>query len=212
VNGNNHGSSSIGCHHGDAWMPSSSLQEWFTERAATLADLENAHRSVRGSGAGSRAAAQQINQAYAVLLSAQFQGFCRDLHYECADYLLGSVADPNLQQTLRDNLLFGRRIDRGNPNPGNIGADFNRLGLVFWPRVDARRPENPARRAALEELSEWRNAIAHQDFSAAMVRAGRPALALAQVRVWRQACNGLARAFDEVLRDHLRTLTGSAPW
>jgi hypothetical protein len=68
------------------------------------------------------------------------------------------------------------------------------------------------RRVALDELSEWRNAIAHQDFSSAVVRAGRPALSLAQVRVWRQACNGLARAFDEVLRDHLRVLTGSAPW
>ncbi len=193
-------------------MPSSSLQRWFTQRTGTLADVENAHRSVRGSGSGARAAAQQINQAYAVLLSAQFQGFCRDLHCECADYLVGSVADPNLQQALHDNLLFGRRIDRGNPNPGNIGSDFNRLGLAFWPLVDAHRPENPACRMALEELSEWRNAIAHQDFSASMVRAGRPALALAQVRVWRQACNNLARAFDDVLRDHLRALTSTVPW
>ena len=174
-------------------MPSSSLQRWVTERAGTLADVESAHRSVRGSGAGARAAAQQINQAYAVLLSAQFQGFCRDLHSECAGYLVASVADPNLQQMLGDNLLFGRRLDRGNPNAGNIGSDFNRLGLTFWSLVDARRPENAVRRLALEELSEWRNAIAHQDFSPSMVRAGRPALALAQVRVWRQACNGLAR-------------------
>ncbi len=36
-------------------------------------------------------------------------------------------------------------------------------------------------------------AIAHQDFSASMVRAERPSLALAQVRVWRKACDGLAR-------------------
>ena len=39
-----------------------------------------------------------------------------------------------------------------------------------------------------------------------------PNLALAQVRVWRKACDGLARTFDEVLRDHLEALTGSAPW
>jgi hypothetical protein len=193
-------------------MPSSSLQRWFAARAATLADVENAHRSMRGSGPGGRAAARQISQAYAVLLSGQFQGFCRDLHSECADYLVVPVADPDLREILRDNLLFGRRIDRGNPNPGNIGSDFNRLGLAFWSLVDARGPENPARRAALEQLSDWRNAIAHQDFSAAMVRAGRPNLALARVRVWRRACDGLARAFDEVLRDYLRALTGSAPW
>ena len=193
-------------------MPSSSLHRWFVERAATLADIENAHRSVRGSGPGARAAAQQINQAYAVLLSAQFQGFCRDLHSECAVYLVAAVADPDLREMLCDNLLFGRRIDRGNPNPGNIGSDFNRLGLAFWSLVDARRPENPARRASLEDLSGWRNAIAHQDFSTSMVKAGRPNLALVQVRFWRKACDGLARAFDEVLRDHLQALTGSAPW
>jgi len=97
-------------------MPSLSLQRWFGERAATLDDLANAHRSVRGSGAGARAATQQINQAYAVLLSAQFQGFCRDLHSECADHLLTPVPDPDLRELLRDNLLFGRKIDRGNPN------------------------------------------------------------------------------------------------
>jgi hypothetical protein len=193
-------------------MPSSSQQRWFTERATTLADVESAHRSVRGSGPGARAAALQINQAYAMLLSAQFQGFCRDLHSECADCLVAPVADPVLQEMVRDNLLFGRKLDRGNPNPGNIGADFNRFSLAFWSLVDARRPENPVRRAALEELSEWRNAIAHQDFSASMMRAGRPHLVLAQVRVWRKACDGLARAFDEVLRDHVRTLTGNAPW
>ena len=163
-------------------MPSASLQRWFAERAATLADMENAHRSVRGSGRGARAAAQQINQAYTMLLSAHFQGFCRDLHSECADCLVMPVTDPNLRATLRENLVFGRRIDRGNPSPGNLGSDFNRLGLEFWTLVAARRPESAARQAALEELNEWRNAIAHQDFSASMVRAGRPSLGLAQVR------------------------------
>jgi hypothetical protein len=193
-------------------MPSSSLLRWFAERAATRADVESAHRSVHGSGTGARAAAQQINQAYAVLLSAQFQGFCRDLHLECADFLVAAVTDLSFRAMLRDNLHFGRRIDRGNPNPSNIGSDFYRLGLAFLSLVDARRPGNLARREAVEALNEWRNAIAHQDFSAAMVKAGRPHLPLAQVRVWRKACDALARSFDEVLRDHLRTLTGSAPW
>ena len=193
-------------------MPSSSLREWLAERAAILADVENAHRAVRGSGPGARAAAQQINPVYAVQLSAQFQGFCRDLHSECIDYLMATVASPDLRQMLRDNLFFGQKLEHGNPNPGHIGSDFNRLGLLFWPLVDTRHPENPARRAALEELSAWRNAIAHQDFSASMLRAGRPNLALAQVRAWPKACDGLARAFDEVLREHLEALTGSAPW
>jgi hypothetical protein len=193
-------------------MPLLSLRRWAAERAATLGDIENAHRSVRGSGIGARTAAQQINQAYAVLLSAQFQGFCRDLHSECADYLVTLVPHPDLQETLCDNLLFGRRLDRGNPNTGNIGSDFSRFGLRFWALVDACQSENAARRNALEELNEWRNAIAHQDFSASMMRAGRASLTLAQVRGWRKACEGLARTFDEVLRDHLAALVGTAPW
>jgi hypothetical protein len=193
-------------------MPSSSLQHWSAERASALTDLENAHRSVRGSGPGARAAAQQINQAYTMLLSAQFQGFCRDLHEECAGFLVMPVAGPDLREMVWTNLVFGRRLDCGNPNPGNIGADFGRFNLAFWSLVDGHRPENATRRAALEELNEWRNAIAHQDFSTAMLRAGRPNLTLAHVRLWRKACEGLARSFDEVLRDHLRVLTGSAPW
>jgi hypothetical protein len=193
-------------------MPSLSLQRWFAERANALDNLENAHGSVRGSGSGARAATQQINQAYAMLLSAQFQAFCRDLHTESADLLVTPVSDPNLRELLRENLVFARKIDRGNPNPGNLGTDFNRFGFEFWPRVDAHRSQNPARKMALEELNNWRNAIAHQDFEAAMLKAGRPHLTLAQVQTWRKGCEGLARSFDEVLRAHLLTLTGLVPW
>lgn len=193
-------------------MPSLSLQKWFAERAVALDDLENAHRSVRGSGPGARAAMQQVNQAYAVLLSAQFQGACRDLHSECADLFVAPVADSALRDMLRDNLVFGRKIDRGNPSPGNLGSDFNRFGLLFWARVEVHRAQNPARKAALEELNAWRNAIAHQDFPAPMVKAGRPNLTLAQVQAWRRACDGLARSFEDVMGDHLQTLTGAVPW
>jgi hypothetical protein len=193
-------------------MPSVAFQEWFAKRAGTLNDIENAHRAVRGSGSGARAASQQINQAYVVLLSAQFQGFCRDLHSVCAAHSIVSVADPDLRRMLSSNLLFGRKIDGGNPNPGNISSDFNRLGLPFWSLIDARRPASRAARIALVELNEWRNAIAHQDFNASMVRAGRPTLLLVQVRAWRNACNGLARGFDQVMRDHLLKLTSTAPW
>jgi hypothetical protein len=193
-------------------MPSLSLQRWFAERAVALDDVESAQRSVRGSGPGPRAATQQINQAYTVLLSGQFQGFCRDLHSEGADNFVVPVADPDLRDMLRDNLLFGRRIDRRNPNPGNLGSDFERFNLEFWSLVEAHRPPNLTRKAALEEMTAWRNAIAHQTFTTSMLKAGRPHLTLVQVQTWRKACEELARSFDDVLRDHLRTLTGASPW
>jgi hypothetical protein len=123
-------------------MPSLALQDWSARRAAALDEIEHAHRSVGGAGPSRRFLTQQINQAYAVLLSSQFQGYCRDLHTGCAEYLLAPVVSPVLLATYRKNLLFGRKLDTGNPNPGNMGSDFNRLGLSFWPAVEADHPRN----------------------------------------------------------------------
>jgi hypothetical protein len=106
---------------------------------------------------------------------------------------------------------FHRRLDTGNPNPGNIGADFNRLGLSFWDLVEAENARNPSRKVALEELNVWRNAIAHQDFNPAKL-GGRTTLLLHEVRAWRNTCDGLARSFDNVMRVYLQAMTGAVPW
>jgi hypothetical protein len=193
-------------------MSSNALRNWLGGRTADLDEIEEAHRAVGGSGPGRRTATQQINQAYAVLLSSQFQAFCRELHDDCTDLLLAPVSDPNLRDTLRVSLLLGRKLDRGNPHPGAIGDDFGRLGLALWSAVEVHRAQNRQRRALLQELNEWRNAIAHQDFAPSMLKGGRPVLQLAHVQSWRKACDGLARSFDDVLRAHLNTMTGTIPW
>lgn len=69
-------------------MPSHSLHTWNTVRAAALDEIAATHRSVGGSGRGRRYATQQINRGYAVILTAQFQGYCRDLHSECIGFLV----------------------------------------------------------------------------------------------------------------------------
>ena len=192
-------------------MPSLSLQQWSTARATALDEIEGAHQSIGGAGPGRRYATQQVNQAYAVLLASQFQGFCRDLHSECVDHLARAVASPALRGIIEDDLRLHRRLDAGNPNPGNLGADFNRLGLKFWAEVEAADARNGQRRQLLEWLTTWRNAIAHQDFDPARL-GGRTTLQLQEVRAWRSACDGLTRSFDAVLRHHLRTVTGAYPW
>src|SRR5438874_994896 len=145
-------------------MPSGSLQTWRTVRRAALDELAAAHRRVGGVGRGRRYATQQINQAYAVLLSSQFQGYCRDLHTESAEALVGMIALVKLRQTVLTEFLWNRKLDRGNPNPANLGSDFERLGIRFWVDVDAADSRNRQRRQWLATLNEWRNAIAHQDF------------------------------------------------
>ena len=122
-------------------MSSASLQKWETTRAAELDRIAAAHGAVGGSGPGRRWATQQINQAYAMLLSSQFQGFCRDLHSECVDYLVRSVSPAILHTALRAEFVFARKLDRGNPNPGNIGSDFHEVGSVILGRGAAQRCE-----------------------------------------------------------------------
>ena len=192
-------------------MPSVSWQEWDGTRARELDDIEAAHRSVGGTARGRRYATEQINHAYAVLLSSQFQGFCRDLHSECVDFLVRAVTPAALQSVLRAEFLFNRSLDRGNANPSTIGSDFNRLGVEFWRQVYGDYPRNDRRRALLEELNQWRNAIAHQDFDP-LALAGGAVLHLPQVRRWRRTCNRLALSFDNVMQGHLTAITGVSPW
>lgn len=192
-------------------MPSLSFQKWDTTRRADLDEIENAHGRVRGTARGRRFATQQINHAYAVLLSSQFQGFCRDLHSECADHLARSVTPAAMEAVLKIEFHQNRKLDRGNPNPGNIGVDFNRLGVLFWAAVKAHDLRNNRWRAQLETLNDWRNAIAHQDFDPIRL-GGIGTLRLETVRSWRQACGQLAVSFDAVMRTYLTDLMGSPPW
>lgn len=191
-------------------MASRSLQRWETERARVLDQVEAAHRSLGGYARGRRYTTQQLNRAYTLLLSSQFQGFCRDLHSEAVDHIASSASGSAMQSLLRAALTQGRKLDKGNPNPGNLGADFGRLDLAFWDAVRRADLRNVTRRQRLEDLNEWRNAIAHDDFDAQVL--GRSTLRLDDVRTWRGACKGLARSFDRVLSQHIRAFAGRSPW
>ena len=192
-------------------MPSRALRNWQTRSRKVLDEVEAAH-AVVGGGRGARGfARQQINQAYVVLLSSQFQRFCRDLYDESADHLISRPEHAPLNSLLSGLLIRGRRLDRGNANPANIGADFERLGVNFWDAVRTRSRQNPVRQRRLEELNTWRNAIAHQDFRDPAL-AAKSRVSLEQVRRWRSACNALAVEFDRVMKLYLGRFFGSDPW
>jgi hypothetical protein len=191
-------------------MPSRSLTRWADERAEALDEIETAHATVGGTERGRRYATQQINYAYAALLSGHFQGFCRDLHSESVTAVV-SALPASFREVIRDEFTRGRSLDRGNPHPGAVGADFNRLGIDFWSDVYAVDARNARRREQLQELVNWRNAIAHQDFTA-VAAGGVATLHLVTVRAWRSALNGLARAFDLAMYNYLRGRTGTDPW
>ena len=126
------------------------------------------------------------------------------------DYLV-APAPAHLQALMRAQFLWGQPFGRGNPQAGAIGSDFGRLGLPFWDDVYGIHVHNRKRRALLDELMAWRNAIAHNDFDPDLFGSD-PILHLRQVRSWRSALNGLCRAFDRGLRAHLTGILGAAPW
>lgn len=193
-------------------MPSQALLAWTTTRARALDEIEHAHASIGGRGPGRRYATQQVNQAYAVMVASQFQGFCRELHSESVTVLVDLIQPPPLlTQIVRNRFVVGRQLESKNAQPSSLGSDFGWLGLNFWGEADALLQDEGAARKKLEQLNEWRNAIAHQSFER-VSPTGPPNLKLERVRRWRSACGKLARTFDRVMWNHLRSFEGGPPW
>lgn len=192
-------------------MPSRALKIWQADARRALDEIDAAHRAVRGTGRGRRFAVQQINQAYVVLLSSHFQRFCRALHTECVEHLIGAPQYAAIRLILYSSLVEGRKLNWGNPNAGNIGSDYARLGLDIWSGVHVASSRSEKRQRKLEQLNHWRNAVAHHDFDKPRL-GGRRELTLSEVREWRRACNALALDFDRVAHAYLLGITGQAPW
>lgn len=188
---------------------SRALVRWETGSRADLDQLPIAHAKVGGKRPGRRYDLQQLNQAYLVALSAKFQLFCRDLHTEAVDVVVTSLVDPKAHQVVTANFTFGRKLDHGNPNPGNIASDFGRLVPNFWVLLKTAKASNKGRLKSLEHMNEWRNAIAHEDFGKQLTPTS---LQLKTVGLWRRKCDVLARSMNDVLWSELQRLVGAAPW
>jgi hypothetical protein len=171
-------------------MSFSALHTWNTSAADALSQLEVAHSAVGGTAAGRRTNTLQLNYAFVLLLSAHFQAFCRDLHTQMTRALSATLA-PAIGDVLRVNLTFSRQLDVRNAQPGSLGADFNRFGLAFWPAVEGADRRNRQRREKLNQLNEWRNAIAHHDIASRGANLTPREVTLDACKDWRSALNGL---------------------
>ncbi len=84
----------------------------------------------------------------------------------------GTGPPASLECILRGEFTRNRQLNRGNAQPASIGADFGRLEIKFWDEVRKQDPGSDAWKADLELLNEWRNAIAHQDFTSPRLGGG----------------------------------------
>lgn len=188
-----------------AAMTSRALQVWLGRRASELDEFESLLRQP-----GRRLGVERMTHAYATDVSAQFQGFSRDLHGEASARIAAAASAP-LQPVIQVALTRDRALDRGNPHSGALAADFGRLGIKLWDELYARDPGNRRRSRLLDdEMNRWRNAIAHQDFDRHGL--GGVRLRVPSVRRWRAACGVLARHMDRIVADTLTPLVGRRPW
>jgi hypothetical protein len=191
-------------------MPSRALNRWTTTSAEQLDQIADAHAAIGGKKPGRRSATEQINHAYVLLLAAALQGFCRDLHTESVNALLGSLKPSvGIETVLLAIASHGRQLDSRNATRATIAADFNPLGVRILDELKPRRPTNQARLLVLDRMNDWRNAIAHQSFDRKVL--DPPKLHLKTVGIWRRQCTILASDLDRVMRAHLGKLVGTAP-
>jgi hypothetical protein len=190
-------------------MPSKALLDWQTNRVSRLGDSQCDATSVLVPP--NPQLADENLRGFVMLLSAHFQGFCRDLHSECVQAVADAVAQP-MRFMIQTQCVAGRELDGANPRYDVIRKDFERFGLDLRAALTA----NPATAAAntnsvtlIGHLNLWRNYAAHHKTS--MPTHGGP-FALATVRVWKQACAGLAAELDGIMYNQLRTVLGKAPW
>jgi hypothetical protein len=142
-------------------MPSASLLNWQTTRITNLGHIDAQCAACVAAVHLNPALIDENLRAYVLLLSAHFQGFCRDLHTECAQ-IIASKVRASLQILFQSQFSARRELDHGNANFGNIVKDFNRFGFSLKPMLGALAGSG-ALKKHLHNLNEWRNAAAHHN-------------------------------------------------
>jgi len=185
-------------------VPSVSLLNWRNDRMLRLHQIDfQCAASVAATPPNAHLIDENL-RGYVVLLSAHFQGFCRDLYSEAAQVIVARVR-PRLQPVIQDQFSAHRKLDRGNPSQQHLKADFERFGFTLNLAAD---PTNGPRLVHLDALNKWRNVAAHRGTT---LPAGIP-LNLASVQAWRASCDALAISLDGILYNELRKLLRRTPW
>jgi hypothetical protein len=186
-------------------MPSTSLNIWQTERIPRIAAFEKQCAAVTALAAHNPQLEDENHRGLIMLLSAHFQGFCRDLYTECAVILSTKIMNPSIRVLFQQQFTAGRKLDMGNPNLENIRKDFQRFGFVL--DLGAADPANGPRITHLGELNKIRNVAAHHG---RVPPGGIPDLPT--IQSWRISCGGLATSIDSVMYNQVSSVLKRAPW
>jgi hypothetical protein len=185
-------------------MPSASLLHWQNVRLPSLAHVDSQCVASLALVPPNPALIDENLRGYVLLLSAHFQGFCRDLYTESAQIVV-SKTRTSLQPLIQRQSTSNLKLDHGNPTLKSLKEDFERFGFSL--HLSTADPANPARLTLLDHMNQWRNAAAHH---------GNPPggilLDLASLHDWRNACAGLATSLDGIMYTQLRRILRRQPW
>jgi hypothetical protein len=184
-------------------MPSASLLQWRHDRMPRLHHVDRQCAAALAAAAPNPQLSDENLRGYVLLLSAHFQGFCRDLCTDAAQVIASKVR-PSLRPLIKQQLSAHRALDRGNPTAENLRKDFKRFGFTLDLAAD---PANVPRLQHLADMLRWRNVAAHYG----PIPAGAP-LNLSALQAWRNACDGLATSLDAIVYNELGKLLRRAPW
>ncbi len=185
-------------------MPSMSLLRWQSDRMPRLSEVEAQCAASLVLAPPQPNLVDENLRGYVLLLSAHFQGFCRDLYTESA-IIFASKVRTALRAVVQLQFTAHLKLDHGNPTAENLKADFERFGFPW--KLATADPLNPMRLADLGSLNKWRNAAAHHATAPAGI-----SLSLLTLQGWRNSCDGLASSLDAILYNELRKLLRRAPW
>jgi hypothetical protein len=197
-------------------MASTALTSRQQERRKHLDDLLDAHKLVGGPAPGRRWRTAALNDALILRLASEFQGFARDLHDQASDVFAASIApsSPTVQRVVRNRLVEGRELERGNAHPGSIGRDFGRFGFEVWRELHRRDARTAEHNESLALLNDARNGLAHSDDAklASLRDKGHP-LVLGTFRRWRRDLDILVANLDAETSGQLaRLFDRQHPW
>ncbi len=186
-------------------MPSASVQSWRNDRLLRLGEFDAQCSTCLAFVPPKPGLVEENLRGYVLLLSAHFQGYCRDLYSECTQIVVSKVR-ARLRVLIQKQFTAHRKLDHGNPNLDNLRADFERFGFVL--ELASATSGNSARLDDLAQLNRWRNVAAHYG----TIPTGAPPLNLPLLRTWRNSCDGLATSLDDVMYTELRRILRRVPW
>jgi hypothetical protein len=144
-------------------------------------------------------------RAYVTLLSAHFQGLCRDLYTEASFKVVARIKQVGLRPIVQAQFAAGLKLDKVNPTLDALSEDFGRFGIADLRAAIGKAPPADTHKGRLTALNGCRNKCAHGEPAI-------PELLLANIQDWRHSCDWLATRLNAVVYDTLWRASRGTPW